>query len=99
MSGVRGGSPRYFEKGSHRMEVRQGGVSVAQLDGGDAQRPDVAARVVGGVQLLLARDDLPEKGGGHVFGGLTLAISKQTDEFTDERRKVTHQRFECRMSA
>lgn len=41
------------------MEVGQGRVSVAQLDGGDAQRPDVAASVVGGVQLLLTGDDLP----------------------------------------
>lgn len=42
------------------MEVGQGRVSVAQLDGGDAQRPDVAASIVGGVQLLLTSDDLTE---------------------------------------
>lgn len=42
------------------MEVGQGRVSVAQLNGGDAQRPDVAASVVGGVQLLLTCNDLPE---------------------------------------
>lgn len=43
------------------MEVGQGRVSITQLDGGDAQRPDVAASVVGGVQLLLACDDLPQQ--------------------------------------
>lgn len=42
------------------MEVGQGRVSVAQLNGGDAQRPDVAASVVGGVQLLLTCNDLPK---------------------------------------
>lgn len=56
-----GYSPGYFEERSHWMEVRQGRVSVAQLDGGDAQRPDVAASIVGGVELLLAGDDLPER--------------------------------------
>lgn len=63
-----GGSPRYFEKGSHWMEVGQGRVSVAQLDGGDAQRPDVAASVVSRVQLLLTCDDLPERRIGETTG-------------------------------
>lgn len=50
-----GVSPGYFKERSHWMELREGRISVAQLDGGDAQGPDVAAGVVGGVQLLLAR--------------------------------------------
>lgn len=47
------------------MEVRQGRVSIAQLDGGDAERPDVTAGIVGGVQLLLAGYYL-QAGGGAV---------------------------------
>lgn len=55
--------PRYFEQGSHWVEVRQGRVSISQLDGGDAERPDVTAGIVGGVQLLLASYDLQAEGG------------------------------------
>lgn len=55
--------PRYFEQGSHWVEVRQGRVSISQLDGGDAERPDVTAGIVGGVQLLLAGYDLQAEGG------------------------------------
>lgn len=53
------GSPGYFEKRSHWVEVRKGRVSISQLYGGDAKRPDVTAGVVGGVQLLLTCYHLP----------------------------------------
>lgn len=51
-------SPWDFKEGSHWVEFRKGRVPISQLDGGYAQRPDVAAGVVGGVQLLLACNDL-----------------------------------------
>lgn len=55
--------PRYFEQGSHWVEVRQGRVSISQLDGSDAERPDITAGIVGSVQLLLAGYDLQTAGG------------------------------------
>lgn len=51
-------SPRDFEKGLDGMHLGERGVSVCQLDGGDAQGPNVTAGVVGIVVLLLAGDDL-----------------------------------------
>lgn len=50
--------PGYFKQRSHWMKVRERRVSISQLDGGDAQRPNVTASVVGWVQLLLTGDDL-----------------------------------------
>lgn len=55
--------PRYFEQGSHWVQVRQGRVSISQLDGSDAERPDITAGIVGRVQLLLAGDYLQTAGG------------------------------------
>lgn len=55
--------PGYFEQGSHWVEVGQGRVPISQLDGGDAERPDVTAGIVGGVQLLLAGYYLWAEGG------------------------------------
>lgn len=55
--------PWYFEKGSHWVEVRKGRVSVSQLDGSDAKRPDIAAGIVGRVQLLLTGYYLQTAGG------------------------------------
>lgn len=40
------------------MEVRERRVSISQLYGSDAQGPNVTTGIVGGVQLLLARNDL-----------------------------------------
>lgn len=51
-------SPRDFEEGLDGMHLRQWGVSVGQLDGGDAQRPNITAGVVRVVILLLAGDHL-----------------------------------------
>lgn len=69
------------------MEVGQGRVSVAQLDGGDAQRPDVAASVVGGVQLLLTGDDLPVKAETRrPAKTLTSADGEKHQIFTKERQ-------------
>lgn len=51
-------SPRDLEEGLDGMHLGQRGVSVGQLDGGDAQRPNITAGVVRVVVLLLAGDDL-----------------------------------------
>ena len=58
-----GGSPGDLEERLDRVHLRQRGVSVRQLDGGDAQGPHVTAGVVGVVVLLLARDHLGWGGG------------------------------------
>lgn len=42
------------------MEVREGRVSISQLYGGDAERPDITTSIVGRVQLLLTRDYLQQ---------------------------------------
>lgn len=51
-------SPRDLEEGLDGMHLGQRGVSVGQLDGGDAQRPNITAGVVRVVVLLLAGNDL-----------------------------------------
>lgn len=58
MGGGDGGSPGDFEERSHWVEFGEGGVSVSELYGRDAEGPDVTASVVGRVQLLLAGDHL-----------------------------------------
>lgn len=47
-----------LEKGAHRVDVGERRVALGQLDGRDADGPDVAPRVVRLVQLLLAGDHL-----------------------------------------
>lgn len=54
-------SPRDLEEGLDWVHLGQRGVSICQLDGGDAQGPHVAAGVVRVVVLLLAGYDLPIK--------------------------------------
>lgn len=49
-----------LEEGSHRVKLRQGRIALGELNRGYAHRPDVAARVVGRVQLLLASYHLEE---------------------------------------
>lgn len=51
-------SPRDLEEGLYGMHLGQRGVAVGQLDGSDAQRPNITAGVVRVVVLLLAGDDL-----------------------------------------
>lgn len=51
-------SPRDLEERLDGVHLGQRRVSVRQLDGGDAQGPNVTAGVVGVVVLLLAGDDL-----------------------------------------
>lgn len=45
----------------HRMRVEEGRVSVPQLDSCDPQGPDVTAGVIGGLELLLTSNDLPDR--------------------------------------
>lgn len=45
----------------HRMHFKEGRVSISQLNGCDAQRPDVTTSVIGWVILLFTSNDLPDK--------------------------------------
>lgn len=45
----------------HRMHVKEGRVSIPQFNSCNPQGPDVTARVIGRVILLLTSDDLPKK--------------------------------------
>ena len=50
--------PRNQEQRSHRMHVAQRRLPLGHLDRRDPERPQIAAVVVGGVRLLVARDHL-----------------------------------------
>lgn len=55
---------RYLEEGPHRVQLGERRIALGKFDGGYAHGPDVAARVIGRVQLLLARYHL-EQGAVH----------------------------------
>lgn len=74
--------PRYFEQGSHWVEVRQGRVSIAKLDGSDAERPDITAGIVGRIKLLLAGYDLQTAGG----------VVKETWELHDKKKYMNRKK-------
>ena len=54
-------------------------ISIGQLDGGDAQRPDITAHVIRVIQLLLASDDLCNS---------TRKIDTQTKTNIEQKLKI-----------